>query len=103
MGITQFILLGICCGIISYTIAKGSIFGPLREWFIVRSLWLGKLVTCPLCLSHWVALVAMLVFHPRMFASTSSLADYVATGFALTGLSALFAATIFKLFWTPED
>ena len=103
MGITQFLLLGICCGTISYTLTKGSIFGPLREWVIMRSLWLGKLIMCPYCMSHWVAFGAMLVFHPRMIGSTSTWVDYLATGFALTGLSALFAATIFKLFWTPED
>ena len=101
MSLVSFLLLGVCCGIISYTIAKGSIFGPLREWFIMRSLWLGKLVTCPLCLSHWVAIGAMMIYHPCMIGS-GSFVDYVVTGFSLAGLSALFAATIFKLFWTPE-
>jgi len=103
MGITQFLLLGICCGTISYTLTKGSIFQFLREWVIMKNLWLRKPVTCPYCMSHWVAFFAMLIFHPRMIGSSSSLADYVATGFALTGLSALFTASIFKLFWTPEE
>src|SRR6185369_1283878 len=56
-----FILLGLCCGVISYTLTKGSIFGPLRVWVIERTYWLGKLMQCPYCMSHWVALGAMLV------------------------------------------
>ncbi len=103
MNLFQFLLLGVCCGTISYTLTKGSIFGPLREWMIMRSLWFGKLFTCPYCMSHWAALGAMLVYHPRMIVSNFLTADYLATGFALTGLSALFVATIFKLFYTKED
>lgn len=103
IDIIQFVLLGICCGTISYTISKGSIFGPLREWIIMRNLWLGKLATCPYCMSHWVAFLAMLIFHPRVIDSSYLVASYIATWFTLAGLSALFAATIFKLFWTPKD
>lgn len=97
-----FILLGLCCGVISYTLTKGSIFGPLRVWVIERTYWLGKLMQCPYCMSHWVALGAMLVFHPKMVGG-NVVADYVATGFALTGLSVLTAGTIFKLFYVKED
>lgn len=97
-----FILLGICCGVISYTITKGSIFGPLRLWMIDRSLFLAKLLQCPYCMSHWVACGAMLVFQPKMIGG-NVVADYIATGFALTGLSVLTAGTFFKLFYTKED
>jgi len=97
-----FIFLGICCGVISYTLTKGSIFGPLRLWLIDHSLFFGKLLQCPYCTSHWVAFGAMLLFHPRMVGGPVW-ADYIATGFALTGLSALFAASIFKLFYVKED
>lgn len=97
-----FILLGLCCGVISYTITKGSIFGPLRVWIIESNYWAGKLMQCPYCMSHWVALAAMLVFHPRMIGG-HVVADYIATGFALTALSVLTAGSIFKLFYTKED
>ena len=50
----------------------------------------------------WVAIAAMLVFHPRMVGG-NIVADYIATGFALTGLSALVAGSIFKLFYVKED
>ena len=102
MNLLPFILLGLAVGTVSYTITKGSIFGPLRVWVIERSYWLGKLMQCPYCMSHWVAIAAMLAFHPRMIGG-HVVADYIATGFALTGLSALVAGSIFKLFYVKED
>ena len=102
MNLLSFLFLGLCCGTISYTITKGSIFGPLRVWLIERTYWLGKLVQCPYCMSHWAAILAMLVFQPKMIGG-NVVADYIATGFALTGLSALVAGCIFKLFYVKED
>lgn len=102
MNLLPFLLLGLAVGTVSYTITKGSIFGPLRVWVIERSYWLGKLMQCPYCMSHWVAIVAMLVFHPQMIGG-NIVADYIATAFTLTGLSALTAGSIFKLFYVKED
>ena len=102
MNLLSFLFLGLCCGTISYTITKGSIFGPLRVWLIERTYWLGKLVQCPYCMSHWATILAMLVFQPKMIGG-NVVADYIATGFALTGLSALAAGSIFKLFYVKEE
>lgn len=102
MSLISFLLLGLCCATLSYTLTKGSIFGPLRMWMIRRSYWLGKLAQCPYCTSHWVALGAMIIFQPKMIGG-SMWADYTATWFALTGLSALGAGSIFKLFFVKED
>lgn len=99
----QFLLLAVCCGTVAYTLTKGSIFTPLREWVIDRSLWLGKLITCPYCTSHWVVFFAMLIFRPRLINYGFAPTDYLATGFALVGLSAMSAGVIFKLFFVRED
>jgi hypothetical protein len=103
MNLTSFLLLGLACGVVSYTITKGSIFGPFRLWMIDHSLWLAKLLQCPYCMSHWVGLGAMLVFRPSMIHYGPVWADYLATGFALVGVSVLTAASIFKLFYTKEE
>ena len=42
---------------LSYTIAKERIFAPLRERCGGRESWLGYLVSCPYCVSHWIAFV----------------------------------------------
>lgn len=41
----------------SHTIAKERIFEPLRRRMGGRDTWLGYLVCCPYCLSHWIAFV----------------------------------------------
>ncbi|HEY1585495.1 MAG TPA: DUF1360 domain-containing protein [Polyangia bacterium] len=42
---------------LSYTVSKEEMFRGLRDRCGQRSGWLGYLVSCPYCLSHWVAFV----------------------------------------------
>jgi hypothetical protein len=42
---------------LSYTVSKEEMFRPLRDRCGRKSGWLGYLVSCPYCLSHWVAFV----------------------------------------------
>lgn len=40
---------------IAHTIARERIFKPLRDRLGGKETWAGYLVTCPYCVSHWVA------------------------------------------------
>jgi hypothetical protein len=42
---------------ISHTIARERIFAPLRNRLGGMETWFGYLVSCPYCVSHWVAFV----------------------------------------------
>jgi hypothetical protein len=42
---------------VSHTISKERIFEPLRRRLGGRDTWLGYLVSCPFCVSHWIAFV----------------------------------------------
>lgn len=42
---------------ISHTIARERIFAPLRERLHGQDTWFGYLVSCPYCVSHYVAFV----------------------------------------------
>jgi hypothetical protein len=44
---------------LSHTIARERICAPLREWLGGRETWLGYLVSCPYCVSHWIAFVVV--------------------------------------------
>jgi hypothetical protein len=44
---------------LSYTIAKEEMFRGLRDRCGGRNTWLGYLVSCPYCLSHWVAFIVV--------------------------------------------
>lgn len=97
MTIIEFLFLGLCCGVISLTLTKGTIFESLRMATLKRSLFFGELLMCPYCTSHWVAMGAMLVFHPEMITSSFLVFNYLATWFALVALSAMTAGSIQKL------
>ena len=47
------------------TFHHGSLFDTFRAYMEARRDWLGELLTCPFCLSHWTGFVftAMVVFH----------------------------------------
>lgn len=42
---------------LSYTVAKEELFRRFRDRCGGRETWLGYLVSCPYCLSHWVAFI----------------------------------------------
>ncbi len=42
---------------LSHTLARERLFAPLREALGGRDTWLGYLISCPYCVSHWVAFV----------------------------------------------
>ena len=44
---------------LSHTIAKEKIFEPLRDRLGGKDTWLGYLVSCPYCCSHWIAFVVV--------------------------------------------
>lgn len=44
---------------LSYTIAKEELFRPVRDRCGGRETWLGYLVSCPYCVSHWIAFIVV--------------------------------------------
>lgn len=48
-----FVLSAVVMGI-SQVIAKERVFAWLREWLGGRATYLGYLMSCPYCVSHWV-------------------------------------------------
>jgi hypothetical protein len=59
-------ILGLAAGVISVTTSRTHIFKPLRRFIAGKSQWLGELVRCPYCTSHWVCFVATLIYRPRL-------------------------------------
>lgn len=78
---------------ISFTLAEAKLFGPWREWIARRSTLLGELFACGYCVGHWVALVMVAAFRPRLF-EIWWLADYLMTMLAIAWLAAFQWATL---------
>lgn len=86
----QIITFALAVAAVSLTVTKSSIFQPLRDrWEGIP--FLGKLVQCPYCFSHWVAmgLVALHVTDPM---------EWFILSFAVIGLTAIISGVILWLF-----
>jgi hypothetical protein len=82
---------------LSITIARSSFTNWLRDMLDDRVPIIGKLLSCPYCVSHWVAFgVSFWMFYPNwplLLFST----------FALVGASAVTIGVIMRLFLFHED
>ena len=51
----QLLAVSLVTMALSHTVAKERIFEPLREKCGGKDTWLGYLLSCPYCASHWIA------------------------------------------------
>jgi hypothetical protein len=55
-GIAQLVAVSLIVMGLSHTIARERICEPLRARLGGKETWLGYMVSCPYCVSHWIAL-----------------------------------------------
>jgi hypothetical protein len=89
----------------SQTIAKEKIFEPLRDRLGGKETWLGYLVSCPYCLSHWIAFVLVpltgayaLHVAPR-WPIVSPVLDWFLSSILVTVIAAFFRVA----FWFVDE
>ena len=56
-GVGQLLAVSLIVMGLSHTIARERICEPLRARLGGKETWFGYMVSCPYCLSHWIALV----------------------------------------------
>jgi uncharacterized membrane protein len=56
-GVGQVIAVSLIFMGLSHTIAREGICEPLRARLGGKQTWLGYMVSCPYCVSHWIALI----------------------------------------------
>jgi hypothetical protein len=49
---------------ISCTISKAGVMRPIRQWVREKNAWLGKLISCVYCTSHWISAVFVVIYRP---------------------------------------
>lgn len=55
MDALAMISAGVATGIVSLTLTRSRPLRGIRNWIRYKSDWAGELVTCPYCMSHWIA------------------------------------------------
>jgi hypothetical protein len=88
------LVASIAIGAVSYTISSTEATMGFRGWVVKRSLWLGKLLACPYCLSHWLAFAAVAIYRPwlsdaRSWFAPLAVFDYLTTAFAMLPVAML--------------
>ncbi len=91
------LLLSLPVAVISLTITRASVFQYLREWIRERNEWLGKLFTCPYCMSHWVSFALVACYQPRIIQWWWPL-DLVLSAFAIVALAMPVSFVVYRSF-----
>jgi hypothetical protein len=88
------ILLSFATAAISMTISKAKVTTPFRDWIKTKSVWIGKMLNCPYCVSHWVAL-GMVLYTPMPINPVISI-------FAIIALATVIEGLMFRLIFIQE-
>jgi hypothetical protein len=80
--IGELFLLALAVSAASMTVSQTAAFRPVR---LCAAYWtpLGKLLRCPYCLSHWLALAAVAFYRPSWWLPVEV--------FAVVGLASIFS------------
>lgn len=99
LNLFELLFLAFAVGTCAVTMALTPVFRAWRVWVTKRSAFVGKLFSCPYCLSHWIAFAAVLLFDVRVVEShvryIGPVATFLMNAFILVALSAPVARLIY--------
>lgn len=89
--------LSLAVSAISVTLSKAGVFQSLRDWITSRNAWLGKLISCHYCTSHWVSFIMVLVYQPRICHAWLPF-DLIVSAFVMVGIAAPIMGIVVQLY-----
>ena len=99
----NFIILSMAVSVISLTLTKSRLFLPVRFWFGSKGNRLvSDFITCPYCLSHWVAIVLVVAYKVRLVSLWLPI-DYLITAFAVVCIASILSGVILYLIPMNSD
>lgn len=101
MIILMLIIAVFAVSALSITISRAKITLPLRDWADANLPWIGKLLGCPYCVSHWLGFVAALLLQTPVFPNYWVNLGFLT--FGLTGAAALVTGAAFSLLHMQES
>lgn len=70
------VYLGIVNGMVSLCISKSTFFMRFRDYLFNHNYtFLHKLVSCPYCLSHWIAIILTITYSNRLNVHSNIILD----------------------------
>lgn len=92
----EVVVLALATAAISVTISKAQVLSSFRDWVADHSAWLGDLISCHYCTSHWVAIGFIAIYHPFLVRKWT-VSDLFISLFATVAISAVVSGVILKL------
>lgn len=96
IGLYQVAVLALATAAISVTVSRARVFASAREWIASRNTWLGELVSCSYCTSHWVAIALVAIYRP-VLVSQWIIVDLLVSVFGVVAIAAIVSGVIIKL------
>jgi len=93
----KILVLGIATGAISLVLTKSTVFDFAHDWLERKAPFLGEMLNCPWCTSHWVALFFVLVYRPRLL-NVFAPVDYLVSVMVLVAVASVVARTIYSAY-----
>lgn len=90
------VVLALVVSSISYTMSSMEIFEPLRSFCSKQNKWLGSLISCFYCLSHWVTFFFVILYKPQVIPGSHFLINLLVSSFFIIQLSTYFTGFIYK-------
>lgn len=90
-------ILGIATGAISLVLTKSPVFNFMHDWLERHIPFLGKILDCTWCTSHWVALFFVVIYRPRLFNAFAPV-DYLVSIMVLVAVASVIARMIYSAY-----
>lgn len=97
-AVFNLVFLGIATGAISMVVSRSTILNSFHDWLEKRSVFLENLLSCPWCVSHWIALIFTIIYRPLIVTSWFVPVDYFVTVMVMTVIAAITARIIYSAY-----
>lgn len=97
------VALALAVSACSMTITKAKVFKGLRAAIEQRSTWLGGLLKCPYCTSHWLAVGAVVIYRPHPVDCGFLALDLAVAALAIVALAAFSSGLIYRAFAAMKE
>jgi len=103
-NMATLVYLGVANGMISLLIAKSKFFEKFRDYFFNRGhSFIHELLSCPYCISHWVAIMMTIIWQPRLTNSIIPL-DFLISMFVMVAVATVSWTIAFGLMnWAEKE
>lgn len=100
-NLITIIILSAAISAFTSTMSLAGITVSMRDWLMGKNQFLGKLFSCPYCLSHYIALLIIIWYRPVVVMSSSIIIDSIISLFTLVAISAIMTGQIKRAFFAP--